>query len=103
MRLYKKSQLALFGIMIVLSITGLLFAQDEGVVMLEEITITVDPEMPNVLVTIPRENPIIEVGELKRPRESQFFDEPVDVKPKLVDIEINEVEKPQKMLAKDRK
>ncbi|MCF7810178.1 hypothetical protein K9N50_04225 [bacterium] len=78
------------------------FSQDDDLVMLEEIRITVEPEMPNVFVTIPRQNPTINVGELKRPEESKLFGEPLAVKPKLSDIEVSKVEKAKKMLAKDR-
>jgi hypothetical protein len=78
------------------------FGQDDDLVMLQEIRITVEPEMPNVFVTIPRQNPTINVGELKRPEDSKIFSEPLAVKPKLTDIEVSKVEKAQKILAKDR-
>ena len=100
----RKSALFIFAVMICVAISpepsG---CQDDGVVMLEEIRITVEPEMPNVFITIPRQNPVIEVGELKRPDDSKLFGEALVVKPKLTDIEVSKVEKARKILAKDRK
>ncbi|MFC2150295.1 hypothetical protein ACFLQV_02205 [Calditrichota bacterium] len=77
-------------------------AQDDDFIMLEEITIKVEPERPTVVVTIPREAPDIQVGELARPEESRYIDKPSSVRPRLADLEITEIEKPKKILAKDR-
>ncbi len=99
----RKVALFVFTFMVFLLISRSAFCQDDGIVMLEEIRITVEPEMPNVFVTIPRQNPVIEVGELKRPDDSKLFGEDLAVKPKLTDIEVSKVEKAKKILAKDRK
>lgn len=104
MRLKTLPSLVLIIKLVVLLAAGVVLAQDdEGIIMLEEITITVEAEMPNVLVTIPRKDPVIKVGELRRPEDSSLFNQPIEIKPKLVDIEINKMEKPEKILAKDRK
>ncbi|NQU04998.1 MAG: hypothetical protein HQ568_02815 [Calditrichaeota bacterium] len=99
----RKVTLFIFAFMISLLISESALCQDDGVVMLDEIRITVEPEMPNVFVTIPRQNPVIEVGELKRPEDSKLFSEAIVVKPKLTDLEVSKLEKVRKILAKDRK
>ena len=76
---------------------------DDGVVMAEEVIIRVEPEIPTVIVDVKRKTPDIDIGELKRPEEASLFNKPSSIKPRLVDIEVKKVEKPKKMLAKDRK
>ena len=70
--------------------------------MLEDITIEVTPELPTVVVTIPRQKPRIEPVTLQSPVERMLKEAPEDVKPKLSDMKISKVEKPEKMLAKER-
>ena len=99
----KKNRLIILLVLIAFSfLSSTAFSQDDDFVSIGEIRITVEPEMPNVFVTIPRQNPTINVGELKRPEESKLFGEALAVKPKLSDIEVSKVEKAKKMLAKDR-
>ncbi len=76
---------------------------DGGVVMAEEVIIRVEPEIPTVIVDVKRKTPDIDIGELKRPEEASLFNKPSSIKPRLFDIEVKKVEKPKKMLAKDRK
>ncbi len=73
-----------------------------GIVDIGEIEIRVEPELPTVLVTIPREAPDVKVGLLERPVESMIYGATAAVKPRLGEIAVKKVEKPQKMLAKNR-
>ncbi len=73
-----------------------------GVLMLEAIRIEVAPELPTVVVTIPRQEPHIEPVTLQSPIDRMLEEAPEDVKPNLSDLKISKVEKPEKMLAKER-
>lgn len=74
----------------------------EGVLMLDDMLIEVAPEIPTVVVAIPRQKPRIEPVTLQSPVERMLKEAPEDVKPKLSDMKISKVEKPEKMLAKER-
>lgn len=71
-------------------------------IMLEEITIKVEAERPTVVVTIPRKDPQIQIGELKRPEEAKILDKPSSVRPRLSDLEIVDTKKHKIILAKER-
>ena len=73
-----------------------------GVLMLEEIRIEVSPELPTVVVTIPREKPEITSVVLKKDAEDLIHAGSVQVKPRLADLQINQLEEPEKVLAKVR-
>ncbi|MDP8240326.1 MAG: hypothetical protein P9X24_14650 [Candidatus Hatepunaea meridiana] len=98
--------IALLVILLTVLLTDRAFAQDDGggdyIEIEEVIRIQVDPEMPNVLTTIPRQEPKITVGQLKRPENSKIVNSPISIKPRLTDIKISKIEKPKKMLAKVR-
>jgi len=81
------------------------FAQeDQGVIMVEEaIRIKLEAELPNVIITINRQQPEIDIGELQRPDEGKIFNASTSIKPRLADIEVSKVKKPKKILAKTRK
>jgi len=72
------------------------------VLMLEEIRIEVAPELPTVVVTIPRQSPLIEPITLQKDPEDLIRDDGLAIKPKLDLLPINQLEEPEKMLAKDR-
>ena len=74
----------------------------EGVDLGVTLEIILEPEKPTVVVTITRQDPDITIGELKRPKDSSLFSKSSSVKPRLADIEIDKIKKPQKMLAKVR-
>ncbi len=88
-----------------LLITAPTLAQDEGeVIMLEkEFKIRVEPEVPTVVVSIDRQKPDIDIGELKRPERGKIFNISSSIKPRLANIEVSKVKKPKKILAKTRK
>jgi len=74
----------------------------EEVIMLEEITIKVEPELPTVTVTISRQNPAIQTGELKRPADRLLLDEIGVIKPRQAEATVSRIEDPRKLLAKPR-
>jgi len=72
------------------------------VLMLEEIRIEVAPELPTIVVTIPRQKPDIEPVILRKNPEDLVRQNPSEIKPRLSNMVINRIEEPEKMLAKDR-
>jgi hypothetical protein len=76
--------------------------QGGDVLMLEEIRIQVAPELPTVVVTIPRQRPAIQAVALKESANEAIAGNPIDIKPRLSDLRLNRIEEPQKILAKDR-
>ncbi len=72
------------------------------VLMLEEIRIEVAPELPTIVVTIPRQKPDIEPVLLTKNLEDLIRQNPNSIKPRLSDLVVNRIEEPQKMLAKER-
>jgi len=74
----------------------------EEVIMLEEITIKVEPELPTVTVTISRQSPAIQTGELKRPTDRLLLDEVGAIKPRQTETTVSRIEDPRKLLAKPR-
>ncbi len=72
------------------------------VLMLEEIRIEVAPELPTIVVTIPRQRPEISSVFLKKNPEEMIQVNTVAIKPRLSDMVVNKIEEPQKMLAKER-
>lgn len=85
-----------------------LFAQQAAgetggpVLMLEEIRIQVAPELPTVVVTIPRQRPDIQSVSLKKSSEDLIRAGTAQIKPRLTDLQVSRIEEPQKMLAKER-
>ena len=79
--------------------------QDRGggeVLMLEEIRIEVAPELPTIVVTIPRQKPEIAPVILQKNAGDLIRQNPTSIKPRLSDLVINRIEEPEKMLAKER-
>ena len=77
---------------------------DRGeIIVLEEVKIEVEPETPTVIVTIPRQKPNIQSVKLQSPIKQMIYTSTSKVKPRLADMKISKVDKPEKMLAKDRK
>lgn len=75
----------------------------EDVIMLEqEIRIEVQPELPTLLVTIPRQNPILHPEKIQPPIENLIKRNTDLIKPELTGITVSQIEHPQKMLAKKR-
>src|SRR3989304_4140310 len=72
------------------------------VVMLEEITIKLEAELPTVMVTIGRQEPEVRSSELERPLENLLVEGATVVRPKAAEFEINKIENPKKMIAKVR-
>lgn len=72
------------------------------VMMIEEIHIQVAPELPTVVVAIPRQKPMIQPVSLQSPLKRMIYTSAKSIKPKLSDVKISKVEKPEKMLAKER-
>jgi len=77
-------------------------ARGEEVIMLEEITIKVEPELPTVMVTISRQDPVIQTGELKRPGGKVLLDDMGALKPLQKEATVQRIEDPNKLLAKPR-
>lgn len=84
-----------------------LLAQDEGdsgdeVIMLEEIVIQVAPELPTLVVTIPRlvpeKNPIT----IQSPLDRMSVGKLEAIKPNLSEMNVSKIDQPEKMLAKER-
>ncbi len=72
------------------------------VLMLEEIRIEVAPELPTIVVTIPRQRPDISPVVLQKKPEDLITVNTTSIKPRLSDLVITKLEEPQKMLAKKR-
>jgi len=72
------------------------------VLMLEEIRIQVAPELPTVIVSIPRQRPIIRSVSLSKDANDLITAGNVQVKPRLADLQINRIDEPEKILAKSR-
>lgn len=92
----------LTALMVVPAIAQQGAASSGDVLMLEEIRIEVAPELPTVVVTIPRQKPVISSVVLKKDPEELIRANPGAVKPRLSDLVVNKIEEPQKMLAKER-
>ncbi|MBM3325887.1 MAG: hypothetical protein FJY65_02730 [Calditrichaeota bacterium] len=75
---------------------------EEEVLMLEEIRIEVTPELPTVVVTIPRQKPDIKSVTLEKNVETLLTAGAAKVKPRLTDMTVSKVEDLQKILAKER-
>ncbi len=75
---------------------------DDGVIELEEIRIEVEAELPTVVITLVRQEPTIPEEKLQPPVKSMINGVVTPVKPKISDVEITPIEKPGKILAKDR-
>ena len=81
-----------------------LFAQDEGdeVILLEEIRIQVAPELPTLVVTIPRQTPEVTPIIIQSPLNRMSKSNIESIKPNLEEMNVSKIEQPQKMLAKER-
>jgi len=81
-------------------------ARDEAssgqVLMLEEIRIQVAPELPTVVVSIPRQKPVIRSVSLSKDANDLITAGNVQVKPRLADLQVNRIDEPEKILAKPR-
>lgn len=74
----------------------------DGVIELEEIRIEVEAELPTVVITLVRQEPTIPEEKLQPPLKKMVQGVVSPVKPKISDVEITPIEKPGKILAKDR-
>ena len=86
---------------------SLIYAQDEGdsgdeVIMLEEIVIQVAPELPTLVVTIPRQVPEVKPITIQSPLERMSVGNIEAIKPDLKEMNVSKIEQPEKMLAKER-
>jgi hypothetical protein len=72
------------------------------VVMLDEIVIRVEAELPTVMVTISRQSPEMQSGELMRPADAVLLDYNSTAKPLPATFKVSRIEDPQKLLAKPR-
>jgi len=86
---------------------SVLFAQDEGddgdeVIMLEEIIIQVAPELPTLVVTIPRQTPEVNSVTIQSPIGRMSIVDVESIKPNLEEMNVSKIEQPSKMLAKPR-
>jgi len=84
-----------------------LFAQDEGddggeVIMLEEIIIQVAPELPTLVVSIPRQVPEVKPLTIQSPTDRMSKSNKEAIKPNLGEMNVSKIEQPKKMLAKSR-
>ena len=77
--------------------------EEDEVIDIGTVEIRVDPETPNVITTVDRQKPDIDIGELRRPNEGKIFNTSSSIKPRMADIEVKKVKKPEKKLAKTRK
>lgn len=77
---------------------GDIIGGDGGIV----VEITVEVEKPTVIVTPIRQQPIIEEGILQTPIEAMINEDIRFLKPTPSDVKVLKIEKPQKMLAKER-
>jgi len=82
-------------------------ARDEApaagqVLMLEEIRIQVAPELPTVVVSIPRQRPVIKSVGLAKDAGDLITAGNAQVKPRLADLQVKTIDEPQKILAKTR-
>lgn len=74
----------------------------DNIVMLEEILIQVSPELPTVVVTIPRQKPEIKPVSIQNPIERMVSKEKEVIIPDLTKMKVSKVEEPEKMLAQQR-
>jgi hypothetical protein len=84
-----------------------LLAQDEGddggeVIMLEEIIIQVAPELPTLVVSIPRQVPDVKPITIQSPIERMSASNIESIKPNLGEMNVSKIEQSKKMLAKPR-
>jgi len=84
-----------------------IFAQDEDddggeVIMLEEIIIQVAPELPTLVVSIPRQVPEVKPITIQSPTDRMAKSNIESIKPKLGEMNVSKIEQPKKMLAKSR-
>lgn len=70
------------------------------IIMLKEIKIEVAPELPTVVVTIPRQDPTLKPLTLTSPSERLIKPASSLVRPRLSDVKISRIEEPEKILAK---
>ncbi len=88
------------------------FSQDEnisddgygsdGVLMLKEIEIKVDPELPTLVITIPRQSPVMANVEIKSPLGRLIEPDNSRIKPNLSEMLATPVKDSEKMLARER-
>jgi len=72
------------------------------VLMLEEIRIEVAPELPTVIISIPRQKPEINSVSLVKSANDLITAGSFTVKPRLADLRLSQLEDTEKMLAKAR-
>lgn len=73
------------------------------VIMVEqEILIQVAPELPTVIIAIPRQKPDIEPVTIQNPLERMIKPEFDQIKPDLSSMKVSKIEEHEKMLAKRR-
>jgi len=72
------------------------------VLMLEEIRIQVGPELPTVVISIPRQQPDLKSVSLAKDARDMITAGAAQVKPRIADLQVSRIEEPQKMLAKER-
>ena len=96
-------------ILIILGLLPLspLFGQDEGddggeVIMLEEIIIQVAPELPTLVVSIPRQVPEVKQITIQSPINRMSKSNIESIKPNLGEMNVSKIEQSKKMLAKPR-
>lgn len=70
--------------------------------MLEEITIKVEPELPTVTMTIPRQEPEVRMDGLSRPLENFLTEGTQQAKPRRDEFNLMKIDDPKKLLAKVR-
>ncbi len=75
---------------------------DDDVIEAGEIEIIVEPELPTVIVTPIRQEPVIPEETLNPPLGEMVNNRVMSVKPAISKIEITPIEKPGKLLAKKR-
>lgn len=77
-------------------------AQDDEILMLEEIVIQVAPELPTVIVTIERQEPEFDQATLRSPLERMVSLDEQSIKPDLGDMIAFTVKDSDLMLARER-
>ncbi|MFH0765447.1 MAG: hypothetical protein V2A61_03400 [Calditrichota bacterium] len=74
---------------------------NDDLIMLQEITIQVQPEQPTVIVTIPRQNPDIKPVGIQSPLTRMVAPPDQRIKPDLNNLKVKPIEESQNILAKD--
>ncbi len=104
----KTTFISIFTTFLLFFLTSFIYAQrptqsgGEEIIMLEEIRIEVTPELPTVVVTIPRQKPEVKSTTLQKDIESLLTVGTNKVKPRLTDMTVSKVEDLQKILTKER-